>query len=176
MSVPPARAPATSPTGGSASPTLAQDVWQAAEWVATNVPIAAIVATDNPDSLEVPALTGHRTYLSGYRYQVGLGDSASAAQVPVRTEISWGTASGPGDGRLAALCDAGVGWLWLAPGCRRGVGRCRVSGLPEPVGHRAVPQPGSLFHGLIGCLATRGRVFGMTRHSWLDFRTRTSHG
>ena len=106
-------APATSPAAGTGSATLAQDVWLAAEWVSANVPIEGILATDNPDSLEVPSLTGRRTFLSGYRYQVGLGDSASAAQVPARTEISWGTSKGPGDGRLAALCEAGVGWIWL---------------------------------------------------------------
>jgi hypothetical protein len=105
----PTAAPGTAPVS-----TSAQDVWQAAEWVSAHVPIEGIVATYNPDSLEVPALTGRRTFLSGNRYQVGLGDSATAADVPVRAAISWGLGDGPGNGRLAALCDAGVGWLWLA--------------------------------------------------------------
>ncbi len=105
----PTPAPGTAPVS-----TSAQDVWKAAEWVSDNVPIEGIIATYNPDSLEVPALTGRRTYLSGNRYQVGLGDSAAAAQVPVRADVSWGLGDGPGGGRLSAICDAGVGWLWLA--------------------------------------------------------------
>ncbi len=104
----------TSGTGTAPASTSAQDVWAAAEWVSANVPIEGIIATYNPDSLEVPALTGRRTFLSGNRYQVGLGDSAAATQVPLRAAVSWGLGDGPGEGRLAAICQAGVGWLWLA--------------------------------------------------------------
>ena len=103
----PTRAPTKDPAD------VARDGWTAAAWVAANTPLDAIVATDDPQSLDLTALSGRRAYLAGARYQIGLGDTAAAAQVPVREANSRALPAGPTEALLADLCSAGVGWLWL---------------------------------------------------------------
>ena len=72
-----------------------------------------VVATDQPDSAVVPALTGLRTFMSGAEYQVLYGRPADVIGVPVRVAVSERLKSGPNPGDLAVFCSSGVTWLWV---------------------------------------------------------------
>jgi hypothetical protein len=96
----------------------AKNEWSAAEVEAADFlrdlsSIDDVVATDQPDSAVVPALTGLRTFISGAEYQVLYGRPADVIGVPVRVAVSERLKSGPNPGDLAVLCSSGVTWLWV---------------------------------------------------------------
>jgi hypothetical protein len=86
----------------------------AATWLDANSPVDAQVATTDPGSSLVPALTGRQMYLAGDRYQVGLGRANELDEIDRRHSVSAALATGPTVADYAALCAAGVDYVWSA--------------------------------------------------------------
>jgi hypothetical protein len=105
-----APAPATSPN--------AADIYasqrSAAAWIESNTSKDAVLATTDPLSALVPALTGRQMFIAGNRYQVGLGAEENIGTVWARSEASLALGLGPDPGALAMLCSAGGEWIWVA--------------------------------------------------------------
>ncbi len=86
---------------------------EAAEWIAAATPEDAIVATGDPISALVPALTGRQMYLAGQLYQAGLGRAGELDDVGSRAVNSRQFAATPTPQAARPLCDAGVDYVWL---------------------------------------------------------------
>jgi hypothetical protein len=86
---------------------------QAATWLSQNSSVSDVVVTSYPTSALVPALTGRPMYLAGDVYQVGLGGTDELDTIAERRAVSFGLNDGPDPERTAALCAAGVDWVWF---------------------------------------------------------------
>ncbi len=86
---------------------------EAAQWIAANTADDAILATSDPLSALVPALTGRQMYLAGELYQAGLGRSGELDDVAVRASASRDFAAAQSQDSIAPLCAAGVDYAWL---------------------------------------------------------------
>ena len=84
----------------------------AATWVDSNVPRNAVLATTNPVSALVPALTGRQMFVAGNTYQVGLGAASDIDTVFARSAASLAFTAGPDRHALDLLCSAGGRWIW----------------------------------------------------------------
>jgi hypothetical protein len=109
---------ASTPSGQAAATSTAWPqvyAWadEAAAWVQANVPADAIVATGDPVTALVPALTGRRMYIAGSIYQVGLGAADEMDDVIARSEASRQFARTPDEASARQLCEAGARWAWL---------------------------------------------------------------
>jgi hypothetical protein len=110
----PGDTPAAS-TVGRPAPTSSYDATlAAARWLDANSPVDAQVATTDPLSALVPALTGRQMYLAGDIYQVGLGRADEIDEIGRRRDVSAALATGPSVADYAALCAAGVDYVWSA--------------------------------------------------------------
>jgi hypothetical protein len=98
------------------------DAVVAAGWLAAQGD--ALVATSDPSSSWVPALSGRTMFLAGERYQLGLGPSGEADLVATRSAQSRAFAVDPSPSTAAPLCAAGVDYAWLEPA---------AAGVPETV-------------------------------------------
>jgi len=85
----------------------------AAAWIAANTDSEAILATGDPISALVPALTGRQMYLAGELYQAGLGRSGELDDVATRSAASRAFAAAPSAETMEPLCSAGVDFVWL---------------------------------------------------------------
>ena len=103
---------------------------EAATWIDGNVPDDAVLATGDPVSALVPALTGRRMYIAGSIYQVGLGAADEIDDVIARSEASRRFAAVTDEAAARPLCEAGVRWAWLE--VRAGRGRSRGRGGRPP--------------------------------------------
>lgn len=102
------------PGGAGSAVATYQDAQAAADWLALQS--GALVATSDPTSALVPALSGRTMFLAGERYQVGLGPAASEGTVLARSAQSRAFADAPSTSTAAPLCAAGVDYAWLEPG------------------------------------------------------------
>lgn len=98
----------------------------AAAWLVAHSSPTDVVATTDPLSAVVPALTGRQMYLAGDIYQVGLGRADELTTIEHRRLISLGLVGGVTPDSAAQLCDAGVEWVWS-------------SGSPETAGGIGLP-------------------------------------
>lgn len=105
--------PAPLPPGAPDPQAVDADRIAALQWLALNADPTAIVATTNPISAQIPAITGLRTYLSGALYQAGLGPTGSRMEVERRLEVLAGVASQNWNLQMDDLCAAGVDYLWV---------------------------------------------------------------
>jgi hypothetical protein len=85
----------------------------AAAWIESNTPRDAVLATTDPLSALVPALTGRQMFIAGNRYQVGLGAEENIDTVRARSDASVALGSGPDPGAITMLCSAGGEWIWV---------------------------------------------------------------
>ena len=104
--------------GGSGADSTSVDSLEAdrsagAAWLLENASVDSVVATTNPISGYLPAVTGLRTYLSGQLYQAGLGATGSRAEVERRDSIAGALTSEDWEQAVTELCDAGVDYLWI---------------------------------------------------------------
>jgi len=83
------------------------------EWLLGNSSPKDLIATSEPTSAQIPALTGRQMYLGGSIYQLGLGSASESEIVRTRFELSerlggpnWSTA-------LETICSNGVEWFWI---------------------------------------------------------------
>jgi hypothetical protein len=90
------------------------DAVAAGEWLSGRA--SAVVATGDPASSLVPALSGRQMFLAGERYQVGLGPASEEEVVLTRALQSRAFAAAPSDAAAGPLCEAGVDYVWLEPG------------------------------------------------------------
>lgn len=74
-----------------------------------------LVATNVTYSPLVPALTGLQTLVSGMAYQAPYGTASGLDMLVQREESSWDFIDDPSQVSAAALCEAGVEWLWVDP-------------------------------------------------------------
>ncbi len=88
----------------------------AAEWVEAHTSADAVIATTDPLSALVPALTGRQMFIAGNRYQEWLGAEENIDTVRARSEASIALAAGPEPRALSLLCSAGGRWVWNAGG------------------------------------------------------------
>lgn len=86
----------------------------AAAWIESNTPRGAVLATTDPLSALVPALTGRQMFIAGNRYQVGLGAEENIDTVRTRSDASVALGSGPDPGAITMLCSAGGEWIWVS--------------------------------------------------------------
>ncbi|MDI1289404.1 MAG: hypothetical protein PSX37_05560, partial [bacterium] len=86
---------------------------EAADWIAASTSENSILATGDPISALVPALTGRQMYLAGQLYQAGLGRSGELDDVAARAVISRQFAASPSAQTARPLCEAGVDYAWL---------------------------------------------------------------
>jgi hypothetical protein len=89
------------------------DAVAAADWLAEQT--GALVATSDPTSSWVPALSGRTMFLAGERYQLGLGPADEADIVLTRSAQSRAFADDPSRATAEPLCAAGVDYAWLEP-------------------------------------------------------------
>ena len=99
--------PATTAATAGYAATLA-----AAQWLVAHSPVDAQVATSDPVSALVPALTGRQMYLAADLYQVGLGRADEIDEIGRRRDVSLALGTGPTVADYAALCAAGVDYVW----------------------------------------------------------------
>jgi hypothetical protein len=96
-------------TGWSADQTAAgawlRDAAQPDDIVLTNVTFSPLV----------PALTGLRTWVSGTQYQAPYGRPDQLPVLLDRERQSWDVIDAPTAASAAALCEAGVRWVWVDP-------------------------------------------------------------
>ncbi len=85
----------------------------AAAWLSANSGADDVVATTNPTSALVPALTGRAMFLAGDLYQVGLGRADELPVIDERRGISRALATGLAAPDAAALCASDVRWVWF---------------------------------------------------------------
>jgi len=85
----------------------------AATWLRNNAQRDRIVATSNPGSSFIPALTGNQMFLAGERYQLGLGASGEGQEIEGRSALSRSLISESSAIATQELCQAGVSYLWL---------------------------------------------------------------
>lgn len=86
----------------------------AAAWLTANSGNDDLVVTTDPLAADVPAYTGRQMYLAGELYQIGLGQQDELPTIRERHAVSVSLASGLTDDARAALCSAGVDWVWFA--------------------------------------------------------------
>jgi hypothetical protein len=102
----------TTPGTGPAGMAYA-DAVAAGEWLTGRTD--AVVATGDPASSLVPALSGRQMFLAGERYQVGLGPASEEQVVLARAVQSRAFATAPSATTAGPLCEAGVDYVWLEP-------------------------------------------------------------
>lgn len=90
------------------------DAVAAADWLSTRP--GTLVATSDPTSAWVPALSGRTMFLAGERYQLGLGPAGQEPAVTERSAQSRAFAGRPSPATAGPLCVAGVDYVWLEPG------------------------------------------------------------
>jgi len=86
----------------------------AAEWIDSHTTADAVIATTDPVSAIVPALTGRETFIAGNLYQVGLGDEGDIETVRSRSAASVAFSDGPDSRALQLFCSAGGSVIWVA--------------------------------------------------------------
>jgi hypothetical protein len=86
----------------------------AAAWVEAHTSPDAVIATTDPLSALVPALTGRQMFIAGNRYQEGLGAEENIDTVRARSDASITLATGPDQRALSLLCSVGGEWIWIA--------------------------------------------------------------
>lgn len=72
-----------------------------------------LVATNMTSSALVPALTRLTTYLSDLPLQAPYGREPDIATAQEREAASWAFINAPSRRTVAALCEAGVDWVWV---------------------------------------------------------------
>lgn len=133
--------------GSAASSTDYAATLSAARWLDANSSVDAQIATTDPLPALVPALTGRQMYLAGDIYQVGLGRADELPEIDRRRAVSQALGTGPTADDYAALCAAGVDYVWVAtaPDDVRATGLEVVYQQPEvtilkfPVGQCPIP-------------------------------------
>ena len=96
----------------------------AAAWLSAKSGADDIVATTNPTSALVPALTGRAMFLAGDLYQVGLGRADELPMIDQRRGISVALRTGLTAPDVAVLCASDVRWVWFegSPGAAAALG------------------------------------------------------
>lgn len=89
------------------------EVRDAADWIESNTGTDVILATTDPVSALVPALTGRQMYIAGARYQAGLGRANETGLVAERTAAARAFALAPSAITAGPLCDTGVDFAWF---------------------------------------------------------------
>lgn len=89
------------------------DQLAAALWLQENSKVTDLIATSNPGSSFIPALTGRQMYIAGYLYQIGLGASSEAETVEQRAASSSLLASGELGAISQDLCTQDIDWFWI---------------------------------------------------------------
>jgi len=74
-----------------------------------------LIATNMTASSDVPALTGRQTLVSGTWYQAPYGPRGITEVLQQREATSWTFIDSPSQQSRAALCAAGVSWVWIDP-------------------------------------------------------------
>jgi len=103
----------------------------AALWLRHNASLDEVLATDQPLSAMIPAVSAMTTYLSASSYQKSYGSQAKATHVDERLKYSQILTQGLTPELRAVLCDAGVDWLWIEA-------QGREFGLPVAFSNREV--------------------------------------
>jgi hypothetical protein len=87
----------------------------AARWLRDRASGSDLIATNVTFSPLVPALTRMQTLASGILYQAPYGRPDAVAPLLEREAQSWGFIDEPSADTAAALCAAGVTWVWVDP-------------------------------------------------------------
>jgi hypothetical protein len=87
----------------------------AGAWLRDTAQPDDIVLTNVTFSPLVPALTGLRTWVSGTQYQAPYGRPDQLPVLLDRERQSWDLIDAPTAASAAALCGAGVRWIWVDP-------------------------------------------------------------
>lgn len=86
---------------------------EAALWLRNASAPEDILATNQPESAMIPAVSAMRTYLSAVPYQEMYGSRGQAPLVGERQAHSLDLANGLTPELAAVFCSAGVDWLWI---------------------------------------------------------------
>lgn len=87
----------------------------AADYVRAHASSNELLGTNIAFSALVPALTGQPTYVSAIQYQAPYGRPSQVQPLLDREALTWDFLGIPSADRLAPLCAANVGWLWVDP-------------------------------------------------------------
>lgn len=86
---------------------------EAALWLRNAAAAGDILASSQPESAMIPAVSAMRTYLSAVHYQEMYGSRGQAPLVGERQAYSLDLENGLTPELAAVLCSAGVDWLWI---------------------------------------------------------------
>lgn len=107
---------ATSTTQSSASlegKSLLTNHFAAAQWLVDNSLRSQVVASSDPQSSFIPAISGNQMFLAGERYQYGLGKTSEQSEILNRSQLSTQLQGKITFEVLDQFCLQNVSYLWI---------------------------------------------------------------